>query len=69
LVGGFYIFSFWCANRYWKIFVDTKANWQVLFLSPLLSLTYLYHRSSSLHGLLHINVPNLPFAPFLLSSM
>jgi succinate dehydrogenase hydrophobic anchor subunit len=69
LVGGFYGFSFWCTNRYWKIFVNTEANWHVSFLSPLFSLTYLYHRSNSLYKLLNINVPNLPFARFLLSSM
>jgi len=27
LVGGFCEFSFWCTNKYWKIFANTKANW------------------------------------------
>ncbi len=36
-------FSFSCTNKYWKIFANTTPNWQVFFLSPLLSLTYLYH--------------------------
>jgi hypothetical protein len=43
LVGGFYEFSFLCTNKYRKIFANTKADWQVSFLSPLLSLAYLYH--------------------------
>ncbi len=50
LVGGFYGFSFWCRNRCWKIFANTKVDWQVFFLSPLFSLTYLYHRSNSLQS-------------------
>jgi hypothetical protein len=47
-------FSLWCTNKYWKIFSNTKANWHVSFISPLVSLTYLYHRSNSLHKLLNI---------------
>jgi hypothetical protein len=27
LVNGFGGFSFWCTNRYWNIFVNTKAYW------------------------------------------
>jgi hypothetical protein len=63
-VNGFCGFSFWCTNKCRKIFANIKANWHVSFLSPLLSLTYLYHRSSSLHKLLNTIVPNLPFALF-----
>jgi hypothetical protein len=40
--------------RYWKIFTNTKVDWQVSFLSPLFSLTHLYHQSGSLHKLLYI---------------
>ncbi len=43
LAGGLCGFSFWYTNIYWKIFANTKADWQVSFLTPLFSLTYLYH--------------------------
>jgi hypothetical protein len=26
LVGGFYGFSFWCTNIYWKIFTNTNVD-------------------------------------------
>jgi hypothetical protein len=64
LVGGFYGFSFWCTNRYQKIFSNTNANWQVYLLSPLLSLTYFDHRSNSLHRLLNIFYAQFTFCPF-----
>jgi len=64
LADGFCGLSFWCTNRYWKIFANTKANWQVSFLSPLLSLTYLYHLSNSLHKLLNIICAQSTFCPF-----
>jgi hypothetical protein len=64
LFGGFYGFSFLCTNKYWKIFANTKANWQVSFLSPLFSWTYLYHQSSSLHRLLNIICAQSTFYPF-----
>jgi hypothetical protein len=54
LANGFGGISFWCTNRYSNFFANTKANWHVFFLSPLFSLTYLYHRSYSLHWLLNI---------------
>jgi hypothetical protein len=54
LAGGLCGFSFWCTNRYWNFFTNTKANWHVYFISPLFSLTYLYHWSSPLHKLLNI---------------
>jgi hypothetical protein len=69
LASGFYGFSFQCTNKYWMIFANTKAYWQVSFLSPLFSLTYLYHRSNSLHKLLNIICANLPSTPSLLSLM
>jgi hypothetical protein len=53
LANGFCGLSFWCINKYWKILSNTKANWHVYFLSPLFSLTYLYHLSRSLHRLLN----------------
>jgi hypothetical protein len=64
LVGGLCGFSFWCANRYRKMFAIIKANWQVSFLSPLFSLTYLYHWSNSLHRLLNIMCPIYLFPLF-----
>jgi len=54
LACGFFGFSFWWTNRYLNIFTNIRVDWHVSFLSPLLSLTYLYHRSSSLHKLLYI---------------
>jgi len=27
LAGGFYGLSFWCTNKYWKIFANTKVDW------------------------------------------
>jgi hypothetical protein len=64
LVGGFYGFSFWCTNKYWKIFISTNVDWQVSFISPLFSLTYLYHWSNSLHILLNIICAQSTFYPF-----
>jgi len=43
LATGFCGFSFWCTNRYWKTFANIKVDWHASFLSPLFSLTYLYH--------------------------
>jgi hypothetical protein len=54
LANGFCGFSFWCTNKYWNIFTNSNSDWHVSFLSPLLSLTYLYHWFSSLHRLLNI---------------
>jgi len=64
LVGGFYGFSFWCTNKYCKIFANTNADLQVSFLSPLFSLTYLYHISNSLHRLLNIIYVQSTFCHF-----
>jgi hypothetical protein len=43
LACGFYGFSFWWINKYFKIFANIRVNRHVSFLSPLFSLTYLYH--------------------------
>jgi hypothetical protein len=64
LASGFCGLSFWCTNKYWKIFANTKANWQVTFISPLFSLTYLYYLSNSLHKLLNIIFAQSTFYPF-----
>jgi hypothetical protein len=64
LVGKFCGFTFWCTNIYWMIFADTNVDWQVSFLSPLFSLAYLYHLSSSLHKLLNIMCAQSTFCPF-----
>jgi len=64
LASGFCGLSFWCTNKYWKIFANTKANWHIYFLSPLLSLTYLYHLSNSLHRLLNIICAQSTCYPF-----
>jgi hypothetical protein len=64
LVGGFCGLSFWCTNRYWKIFTTTEANWHVYFLSPLFSLTCLYNLSNSPHKLLNIICAQSTFYPF-----
>jgi hypothetical protein len=64
LACGFYGLSFWWTNKYLQIFASIKANWQVSFVSPLFSLTYLYHQSSSLHKLLYIICAQSTFFPF-----
>jgi hypothetical protein len=64
LVGGLCGFPFWCTNRYRKFFANTKVDWQVFFLSPLFSYTYVYHQSSSLHRLLNIICAQFTFFPF-----
>jgi hypothetical protein len=46
------------------IFANTKANWQVSFLSSLFSLTYVYRQSNSLHKLLNIICAQSIFYPF-----
>jgi hypothetical protein len=45
-------------------FANTKVDWQVSLLSPLFSLTYLYHLSNSLHKLLNIIYGQSTFYPF-----
>ncbi len=64
LVGNFCGFTFWCTNIYWMIFANTNVDWHVSFLSPLFSLTYLYHLSSSLHKLLNIMCAQSTLCPF-----
>jgi hypothetical protein len=61
LGGGFYGLSFWCTNTYWKIFANTNVDWHV---SPLFSLTYLYHLSNWLHKLLNIICAQSTCCPF-----
>jgi hypothetical protein len=60
----FYGLSFLCTNKYWKIFANTKANWQISFWSPLFSSIYLYHLSNSLHRQLNIICAQSTFGPF-----
>ncbi len=64
LACGFYGFSFWWTNKYLTIFASIKVDWHVSFLSPLFSLTYLYHWSNSLHKVIYMIYAQSTFSPF-----